>query len=75
MTKIGLLESVRNNLNNNTGSWPQIARESGVAYHTLTKIASGVIKDPGVSKVQALADYFESKSEGEVESQQPDQAA
>ena len=60
MGKLSLLESVKENLNSNTGSWPQISKKSGVAYHTLIKIASGAIKDPGVSKVQALADYFDS---------------
>lgn len=59
MTKKSLLETVIENLNKNAGSWPLIAEESGVSYHTLTKIASGAIKDPGVSKVEALARYFE----------------
>jgi hypothetical protein len=36
------------------GSWPSIAHKSGVARHTLAKIADGRIKDPGYSKVYAL---------------------
>jgi len=35
-----------------------IARDSGVPFSTLTKIAQGSVKDPGVHTVQRLADYF-----------------
>lgn len=40
------------------GKWPQVAANSGVSKRTLEKIARREIKDPGVSHVQALADYF-----------------
>ncbi len=36
----------------------QIARDSGVPFGTLIKIAQGSVKDPGVHTVQRLADYF-----------------
>lgn len=36
----------------------QVARESGVPFSTLTKIAQGQIKAPSVHHVQALYDYF-----------------
>jgi len=40
------------------GSWPVVARGSGVSRRTLEKIARGEVKDPGVLTVQKLADYF-----------------
>ena len=40
------------------GSWPAVSRGSGVSIKTLGKIARREIKDPGVSHVQALYDYF-----------------
>jgi transcriptional regulator with XRE-family HTH domain len=35
-----------------------IARESGVPYSTLTKIIQGVIKNPGITHIQCLHDFF-----------------
>ena len=35
-----------------------VAAGSGVPYSTVTKIAQGSVKDPGVHTVQRLADYF-----------------
>tara|TARA_R110001599_G_scaffold339851_1_gene559740 strand:- start:30496 stop:30705 length:210 start_codon:yes stop_codon:yes gene_type:complete len=53
-----LLEYVTSNLKAHVGSWPKIAEKTGVPYHTITKIASGKTKDPGISKIQSLVDYF-----------------
>lgn len=36
----------------------RVARESGVAFSTVCKIAQGSIKEPSVHKVQRLYDYF-----------------
>ena len=36
----------------------QVARESGVPFSTVTKIAQGVVSDPSVHTVQKLYDYF-----------------
>lgn len=52
-----ILIQVRRELALRRGQWRGIARDSGVAYDTLTKIAQGRV-DPGVSKVQRLLDYF-----------------
>lgn len=41
--------------------WPQVASGSGVPRSTLVKIAKREIKDPGVSHVQKLYDYFQSQ--------------
>lgn len=40
------------------GSWPTVARESGVSRRTLEKIARQEIADPGVRTVERLANYF-----------------
>lgn len=58
MNNQNLLEYVTSNLKAQVGSWPKIAKKTGVPYHTITKIASGKTKDPGISKVQSLVDYF-----------------
>lgn len=42
----------------------QVARESGVPFSTLTKIAQGQIKAPSVHHVQALYDYFQKVGAG-----------
>ncbi len=36
----------------------QIARESGVPFSTVCKIAQGSVTDPSVHTIQRLADYF-----------------
>ncbi len=36
----------------------EVARESGVPFSTLCKIAQGSVKDPSVHTIQRLADYF-----------------
>jgi hypothetical protein len=38
--------------------WPEVAESAGVALGTLRKIAWRQIKDPGVSHIQKLAEYF-----------------
>lgn len=40
------------------GKWPEVSAGSGVSKRTIEKIARKEIADPGVSHVQALADYF-----------------
>lgn len=36
----------------------QVARDSGVPFSTVAKIAQGVVSDPSVHTVQRLHDYF-----------------
>lgn len=50
---------VKRRLNESRGRWPDVARGSGVPISTVRKIAQGQIADPAVSKVEALAEYFE----------------
>jgi len=53
-----IFDFVKRNLVLTKGRWPDVSEGSGVPISTLRKIAQGQIPDPGVNKVQALADYF-----------------
>lgn len=53
-----LFSFVKRNLAATRGRWPDVAEGSGVPISTLRKIAQGQIDDPGVTKIQAIADYF-----------------
>jgi len=57
-----LLDFVLTNLRRRDRSWVEVAKATGVPYDTLKKIANGVTPNPGVRHVQALADYFVSKT-------------
>lgn len=41
------------------GRWPEVARESGVPYGTLRKIAEGTAKNPWAKTVETLDRYLE----------------
>lgn len=43
--------------------WPTVAAGAGVSLSTLKKIARNEIKDPGVSHVQKLHDYFRAQEQ------------
>ncbi len=53
-----ILVGVRRELTRTRGRWAEVAKESGVPYHTLVKIAQGAVSDPRVSTVQRLVDHF-----------------
>lgn len=53
-----LLDSVITELKARSGTWPTIARESGVPYKTLQKVAYRDVRDPGISIVEKLAKYL-----------------
>jgi len=52
-----ILVAVRRQLGETKGKWSSVAEQSGVPYHTLTKIAQGKV-DPRLSTVQRLVDHF-----------------
>lgn len=58
MSEQSILIFVVSELKRRTGSWPEIASATQVPYFTIAKIASGKTKDPGVTKVETLANYF-----------------
>jgi hypothetical protein len=53
-----LLNYVRRQLHDRKGEWPKIAKKTQLDYSWITKLAQGRIPDPGVNKVEKLADYF-----------------
>lgn len=61
------LSSVLSKLRHRKGSWRRIARETGLTYWWLSKLARGLIDDPGVKKVGKLARYFRLIEKQEIE--------
>lgn len=61
-----LLEYVLRRLAETKGQHKTIAAASGVPYSTLTKIVQGVIGNPGINHIQALADYFQKVGAGDT---------
>jgi hypothetical protein len=61
------LDFVMRQLQERKGSWPQIEKETGLDYSWLSKLARGVIDDPGVKKIGKLAVYFRLLSKQEAE--------
>lgn len=57
-----ILEFVLEKLGKRDVPWTTVARETGIPYDTLKKIARGVTANPGVLHVQALHDYFQRPS-------------
>lgn len=53
-----LFDFVLRQLDANKGRFRETAKNTGVPYSTLVKIAQRKIPNPGVNSIQALADYF-----------------
>lgn len=64
INKEPMLAGVLRDLDKNKGHLPEVARVSGVPYQTVTKIACRIVRDPRVSTVQALHDYFAGCTDG-----------
>ena len=62
MTKDTMLSKVLDKLKSEKGKWNTIAKESGIPYETVKKIADGRTKNPGFNHVQTLHDYFSENS-------------
>ncbi len=52
------LDFVLRQLQFRKGDWPQIGKDTGMPYSWLSKLARGLIDDPGVKKIEKLARYF-----------------
>lgn len=66
-----IFERVLNELQARKGTWPEIAKaiepDSWESYYSwMTKLATGKIPDPGVNKIQRLADYFAKVGAGDT---------
>jgi hypothetical protein len=53
-----MFEYVLDQLQRCKGQWQVVARETQISKRTIEKIAAGQIADPGVIKIQKLAEYF-----------------
>jgi transcriptional regulator with XRE-family HTH domain len=53
-----ILAAVLRSLSASRGKLADVARASGVPYHTLTKIAQGQVENPRIGTIQRLVDYF-----------------
>jgi hypothetical protein len=58
MAQSGLLDFVRQSLNKSRGSWPEIAKVTGVGIHKIRKIAQGTHQSPRLDKLEKLERYF-----------------
>lgn len=45
-------------LENAKGSWPAVAKATGMSKRTIEKIARQEVADPGVSLIEKLASHF-----------------
>lgn len=53
-----IFEYVLEQLQRHKGQWQSVAMSTGISKRTIEKIATGEIADPGVIKVEKLAEYF-----------------
>lgn len=53
-----LLTEVLKMLNQRRGTWPAIARATDMDYSWIQKLVGGKIQDPGINKIQHLAEYL-----------------
>lgn len=53
-----LLGFVKGELSRRRGEWREISSAAKVPYFTLSKISNGATKDPRISSIQALTNYF-----------------
>ena len=61
------LDFVLGQLQERKGGWPQIEKDTGTPYSWLSKLARGLIDDPGVKKIDRLARYFRLLEKQETE--------
>lgn len=73
------LDFVLGQLQERKGNWPQIEKDTGMPYSWLSKLARGLIDDPGVKKIEKLARYFrlleKQENERAIHCAEPRQAA
>ena len=64
MNEPTLLETVLTGLRERRGDMVRIARRTGLDYSWLQKLSQGRIKDPGVTKIEALQKDFSTHPPG-----------
>lgn len=60
--KDSMLAYVLAQLQETKGHWAVVAKKTGISKRTIEKIAGGQIEDPGVRKIERLAEYFRASS-------------
>lgn len=58
MAQGSLLGFVRQSLHRTRGTWPEIAKVTGISVHKIRKIAQGQHKNPRLDKLEKLERYF-----------------
>ena len=58
-----MFETIKRRLEGLRGELPRVAEDSGVHIATIRNIINGRSKDPGVSVIQKLLDYFKARDE------------
>lgn len=53
-----MLTFVISELQARKGQWPAICKATGIDYSWMSKLAREEIPEPGIKKVQKLADHF-----------------
>lgn len=56
-----IYEYVLQKLEQTKGTWPLVAKETGMSLSTIKKIARREVADPGVSLIERLHSHFKSK--------------
>ena len=52
------MERLRSGLESMRGRWPEIARDTGVDYFTIARIARGDTADPRISSVDSILGWL-----------------
>lgn len=61
MFDVSILTETIELLDIDKGNWPQTAAETGLGREWISKLARGLIPDPGVTKIETLHAYLKSK--------------
>lgn len=61
-----MLDYVIAELDARKGRLPEVAKATGISYRTLQKIHQRVVKNPGVTHIQHLHDYFRAQAKDGV---------
>ena len=61
-----LLSQTLSELSSRRGQWAAICRTTGLDYDWMTKLAQGRINDPGIKKIQLLAEFFKAHPRKEI---------
>lgn len=58
-----IIDYLRRRLEEFRGQWPQIAKDTGVEYSIIARIARGENENPELKNIQPLLDWFVARDE------------